>query len=114
MNDKALSSIALFILIIGITILWTIDFTAEPKIISITEAKSKTNSYVSITGKVIEVQDKTSFLILTLEDKTDNMQVLVYKDNALNIQEEMNLLISGKVIEYKNKKEINADKIKLL
>ena len=114
MNDKALSLIALLILTIGITVLWTIDFTTQPKVISISEAKDKTNSYVSITGKVIEVQDKTSFLILTLEDKTDNMQVLVYKDNTLNIEEEMNLLISGKVIEYKNQKEINADKIQLL
>ena len=67
---------------------------------------------VKISGELIKVTKPTKgsdFQILTINDSTASIQVIL--NSKQNFQNITNLIIIGKVQEYKSKLQLNAEKI---
>ena len=69
---------------------------------------------VNIIGEVTNIRETPGLYIITLQDKTDSIPVVIFKEENLNLTRYQYLDISGKVVEYKNQLEVQAEVIKVL
>ncbi len=117
----SLKKLSLIITLIGIFFLLILLNISEPKLKNISEITIKDlNKNVKIKGGIISIKEyetntKENFLILTVKDKTGKIEVLItnQKNQALNRQLTKNqtLIIIGKVSQYKDTMQIQAEKI---
>jgi len=66
------------------------------------------NEKVKISGKIIKMQDKETFKILTIKDNSSSIEVLC---ECKNLSANQNVEVIGEVQEYNGNLQINADKI---
>ncbi|MDD5193464.1 MAG: OB-fold nucleic acid binding domain-containing protein [Candidatus Nanoarchaeia archaeon] len=118
MQEKILLKISLIISILGIFLLLTISNLQNPALIPIKNLNEcLINKNVQIQGSIINIKDYDNFKILTVKDKTGKISVLLNKNNHKNLENNINLKLNqqitivGKVAEYNEKLQINADKI---
>ena len=108
---------ALLTAFVGICLLLFLSSRLEPKLVKISDISAKMlDSPVKVQGRVIELKEKESSLLLVLNDSSGSIDVFSYTKDELNLSElkGVNVEIIGKVSEYKGKLEITAEKIKLL
>ncbi len=66
---------------------------------------------IKIIGKLTRLTDLPGLMILNIKDNTEQMTVVVFKEEKLNINKNDFLEIQGKVAEYRGELEIIAEKI---
>ncbi len=107
--EKFVFKISLIVLIIGLISLFIIAEEFNPKAV---ESIDKPLEEVKISGKVNKIVNKNKVSFLEIEGKKiENVEVVVFGNENIFIQEGDIVEISGIVEEYKGKKEIIADKI---
>ena len=107
---KTLLKISFIISLTGILLLLFLANFLEPKEISIGEIDNKMlNKKVRIQGEIFRVEDKETFLILSVSDPTGKIDVLCNCKNSIDLNQ--NILAIGKIKEYKEYLQIQADKI---
>lgn len=107
----SLTKLALFTAILGISVLLFLSNSLEPKLIKISEINDNMlEQYVKVQGNIISLKSYGDMAILSLEDETGKISVVVY-----NLKENLSLSgkieIIGKIKEYKGELEIEASKI---
>jgi len=117
MNQKNLLKLSLLISIFGILTLLILLTTLEPTITKISEIESKyLNKNIKIIGKITNIKDykQYNFFILTISDSTSKIDVLVeYLENKKpNFSKNQNILITGRLTQYKDNLQIQANEIK--
>ena len=116
-----LIKISLTISLLGIITLLILANTIEPKLTKIKDITIKQlNKKVKILGKIENIKiienNKTreSFQILTISDETGKVDAVFNTKpnlNLLNLKINQNLIITGRVTQYKDKLQIQAEKI---
>lgn len=106
-----LLKLTLSISLLGIFILLTITTLTKPKTLQINQiTKQDINKNIQITGELIQTKSPLeNFQILTIKDSKGEINILTNK--ILNLKKSQQLTIIGKVQEYKNQLQIQADKI---
>ena len=110
-----LIKISLTISLLGIIILLILTNLIEPKLTKIKDITIKQlNKKVKILGKVeniknYETKTNENFQVLTISDETGYIETILNKD--LNVKKYQEMIIIGKVIIYKDKLQIQAEKI---
>jgi len=109
--DK-ISKISLVISLIGILVLLIINNTSNYNITKISSIDSKMiNKNVRVIGESKNIQiNENNFTIFDIKDKTGEIKIIC---ECPNIKENAELEIIGKLIEYKEELEIQAEKIKI-
>lgn len=101
---------AMSISLIGIILLLILANTLEPSIKEIKDIDIKNlNKKIKIYGTLKEIKNYDNLQILTITQ--DSFYVDVIVNEKLNVSKGEKLLITGKIIKYKNNLEIQADKI---
>jgi len=115
MNNNTLLKISLIISILGILILLLLVNIIEPTQIKIKNINENLlNNKIQIIGKIqsIKTYKESNFEILTINDSTGKIDVLI-NNLITNITKNQTVIVIGKISEYKNNLEIQADKISL-
>ena len=73
--------------------------------------KKDIDKQVKVIGQVTRLTDLPGLMILNIKDNTEQMTVVVFKEEKLNINKNDFLEIQGKVAEYRGELEIIAEKI---
>ncbi len=113
MNEKSLLKLALLISILGLILLYIVS---KNIVIDDTTIEKITNEEIEgdvvIKGIVKEITERsgTTFIIINQESE---IEVIVFSSNV-NLSKGDNVKITGQVSEYKNQKEIIADKIEII
>jgi len=108
-----LLKISLFFAIIGTALLLFLSTTLEPRLTRIKDIEMKDlDLIVKIHGEVNSIRTPGNITILNIRDNTDEIDVVVYE--KINITQNMNVEVIGKVSEYNYNVQIEADKIKRL
>ena len=105
MKNKLLK-FSFIISISGIFILLLFSQIIKPKQISDYQ-ELKLNDYVSTTSKILSIKTYESFNIINLENK------ITLTCNSCNLKINQTITATGKVAEYNNKLQIQAEKIKI-
>jgi len=106
----SLTKYALITFLIGLLVLFIISQNLEPKLIKISDINSQmTDNYVKVQGNIIKIKNYDTFSIITLNDSTESISVLVNQNISLS----ENIEVIGKVKEYRGSLEIEASQIKL-
>ena len=108
MEDKDLLKITLIVSIIGIFILTLYVESIQTSPIEISKInKDMLDQTVKIKGTITQLTETEGLYILTIKDD-ESIPVIVIKDEFLQLSKQDFVEIEGKVIEYKNKTEIQA------
>lgn len=99
----------LIISIIGISLLLLLVNLLEPKLTNIQDINEDLlDKKVKISGQITKIEDKETFKILTIKDETGTIEVLC---NCKEIEQDLLVEVTGKVTQYQNTLQIQADKI---
>ncbi len=113
MNNQTLLKLSFIISILGILLLLFLANTISPLKLKIKDiSQQDLNQRVEIQGKIQSIKTyKENFQIITINDSKDKIDILI--DNPLNITKNQSVVVIGRITEYKNNLQIQADKIKL-
>ena len=103
---------SLIVSLIGIFLLLLLLKTLEPRLISIEKINGELiNKNVKIQGEIfnIKLYEDSNFQVIAIKDNTGKIEVTINK--ILNFTNNQNITIIGKVQEYNENLQINADKI---
>ena len=104
--------LSLTISLIGIIILLILANTFEPQLKNIEEITPKNlNKKVKVLGKIINIKsfEDSNFQILTISDSTGKIDITTNK--ILNLENNQDILVIGRVTNYKQDLQIEAEKI---
>ena len=105
---ETLLKICLAASIIGIFVLLLLANVRSPKIMPIGSINDQMlNQKVKIQGEIFNVEDKSSFKILSIKDETGRVDILCECGNLTNQKVE----VEGTIKEYRGSLQIQADKI---
>ena len=109
--EKLIFKISLIITIIGLSTLFFLTEEFNPRSV---ESIDKPLEEVSITGKINKIINKEKVKFLEIEGKkVEKVEVVVFSNEDLFFKEGDIIEVNGIVEEYKGKKEIIPNKIKL-
>jgi len=109
---KFLLTISRVISIMGIFVLLILSNSLEPQKMHIKDISSKNlNKKVQTQGIINFIKTYPEFQIVGI--KQDNSSITVLINKRTNLTENQTVEIIGKITEYKNSLEIQADKIKI-
>lgn len=110
--DK-LKQISLFLSLSLILTIFLISIQIKIKTMKINELEKKHyNQEVKISGKIINIRNYQDFQILTVEDPTDQIQIISnIKNTNLTKLKNQTVEITGRIDFYNNNLQINANKI---
>lgn len=104
--------------LIGIMTLLILANTLEPKLTSIDKITEKyINKKIKIQGEIIEIKNYQNnktlefFYVLTIYDETGRVDIIFNEKNLLNLKTNQDIIVIGKVNQYKNNLQIQAEKI---
>ena len=102
---QILLKLSLLISILGILILFLISNLIQPEQIS-NYKELKINQLVKTQGKILDIKNYDEFSIIKLDNN------LIITCNC-NLKKNQTIQVIGKVVEYKNQLQIQAEKIKI-
>jgi len=114
MEEKNLLRIAIIISLIGVLILIIITEKidiSESNIAQITE--KNIDQTVKIKGQITRITKTETIMILNIKDSTGEIKVTAFNPEESNLKTNQIVGINGKVTEYMNQIQIEADKIKI-
>ena len=108
-NQRRIFKISLIISLIGILFLLLLINILEPKLIPIEKIKNNIlNKNIKIQGEISNIEDKETFKILSIQDETGKIDVIC---NSGDFEENQKIIVSGRVKEYQQYLNIQANKI---
>ena len=114
MKEKDLLKVSLIFSLIGILILFYLTYTIEPKSYNIDSlSRDNLDEVVKIKGVIESYSETPGLYLITLNDNTGKITIVVFKDEKIELQEGINLEVIGQVVEYENKLEVIAKEIVL-
>ncbi|MBR9705077.1 hypothetical protein GOV12_06710 [Candidatus Pacearchaeota archaeon] len=106
--------LSIVIFSISLLILLILINTIEPNLSKINQLKSyEIFKKIKITAYVTKINNYNDFTIIKVKDKTGSINIFTDIQN-LNISKNQNLMITGKITEYKEDIQITAEIIKVL
>ena len=114
MENSTLFKISIICSLIGIFIILIVSEKldiSQSNIGSIN--KSMLDQKVKIKGYVSSAIETPGLYIININDETGNITAIVFKEVQINLTKGSIIEIEGKVVEYKDKLEINADLIRI-
>lgn len=103
-----LLKLSLIISILGIFLLFLLSAIIKPQEINSAELNSTKENYVKISGKIIKEKVYDEFSILILQDNFGIAEISCFScKNFIN----KTVIVEGKIQNYKNQKQIQAEKI---
>ena len=110
-----LFKIALISAILGTILLIFLSNTLEPKLIEIKDIDAqKINSFVKVSGNITNIKDVENMLIINITDKSGSIKVILYRgDEIISLNKGMQIVVAGRIIEYKSQLEIEANSVKI-
>lgn len=105
---------SLIISLVGILILLSITTFLQPKQINISEINIKhLNKNIIVSGQITSIRsfEDSEFQIITLKDSTGEIQITA--DKVLQLTNNQNITVLGKITEYKGDLQVQANKITL-
>lgn len=110
---KTLLKLSLVCSMIGLFLIIFLANHLEPNLINISEIDEKNlEEIVKVQGYIEYIKEYESLTVFSLKDKTGKIDVVFYDDFPFHKNDKIEII--GKVIEYKGKIEIEANKIKFL
>jgi hypothetical protein len=107
MKEKSLLILSIIISLIGIIILIIISIQ-EPRLIKITQInKNLLNQKIKTSGYVSRVTNFNDFQIITLNDS----DIEIINNHPKNLSKNQRIIVIGKIQEYKNRLQINSEKL---
>ena len=114
MKEKNLGGISLIFSLIGILILFYLTYTIEPNSYNINSlSRDNLDEVIKVKGIVESYSETPGLYLITLNDNTGKITIVVFKDEKIELQEGINLEVIGQVVEYENKLEVIAKEIVL-
>lgn len=104
------TSLTISLLGILILLIYTENITLPTKNIQNITNKD-VDKQIKIIGQVTRLTDLPGLMILDIKDNTEQITVVIFKEETLNINKNDFLEIQGKVAEYRGELEIIAEKI---
>ena len=112
MNEIVLLRVSLIFSLIGILILFMLTYELKVKLYEINSlSKDNIDDVVRIKGIVESFAETPGLYLITLRDNTGKMTVVIFKDEKIPLQKNLEIEIIGSVVEYKDKIEIIAKQI---
>lgn len=109
---KLLLAISLTISLMGILILLILSNNLQPEKISIKDIDSqKINKKIQTSGTITSIKTYGEFQIINI--KQDNSSITVLVNQKTNLTKNQSIEVIGRITEYKNQPEIQAEKIKI-
>ncbi len=113
MDEKFLLKLSLTFSLLGILLILFISENDTLPTSKISDISNKQiDSIVKIKGTIEHLTELENLVLFTLKDETGKINIILFTDTILNIKQEQEVEIIGKIIEYKNTIEIMADQIK--
>ncbi|MBI4447813.1 hypothetical protein HY643_02440 [Candidatus Woesearchaeota archaeon] len=113
MEEKGLFALALACSLAGIIVLFFVSEKIEVKEESISSVLEKdVGSYVGVRGVVISQKESKGVALLKINDSTGVIDIVVFQ-NYQKIRNGEEITVTGKLEEFKSKKEIKAETIRL-
>ncbi len=113
MKTRSLLKFSLITALIGIYLIIILANTLEPSIIKISDInENMVDEWVRIKGNVTNQKNIDGLTILTLYDGTAGIHVVMYK--KIENFENSEVIILGKIIEYKGEIEVEINKIQVV
>jgi len=113
-KEKDLLKVSLIFSLIGILILFYLTYTIEPKSYNIDSlSRDNLDEVIKIKGVIESYSETPGLYLITLNDNTGKITIVVFKDEKIELQEGINLEGIGQVVEYENKLEVIAKEIVL-
>ena len=111
MINKSEKNLLLFIITLGIFLLFFINILLEPKILTITEIlNQEVETKIKIFGEIKKITTNENITIINIKDETNSIKVILFEEiKNLFIQDI--IIVEGIIIEYRGEVEINAEKI---
>lgn len=114
MNDNQLLKLSLICSLIGVFILIILSERidiSQSNIANIT--KDNVDKTVKIKGYITSFTETPGLYIMNIKDTTASITAIVFKEDQLNITKGSLVEVEGKVKEYNDILEINAELIKI-
>jgi len=114
MKDSTLFKISIVCSLIGIFILFIVSEKLDLSKSDIGSInKEMLDKKVKVKGYISSIAETPGLYIINLNDETGNITAIVFKEESFNITKGSIIEIEGKVVEYKEKLEINAEIIRI-
>lgn len=114
MKDTTLLRIAFCCSLFGIlVILFIVENIEIPNSNIGNITKEDLEKTVSISGKINYITETPGLLIIKVGDKTGNITAIVFKEENTSLEKGQIITLEGRVIEYKDELEIQAELIKI-
>jgi len=110
----SLLSLFFVISLIGVFLLLILSNILEPRLISIEKINDKLiDKKVKVQGEIFNIKTykDSDFQVISIKDKTGKIDITI--DKILNLKNNQTITIIGKVTQYKQYLQIQADKILL-
>ena len=111
MKESTLLKIALMTTVIGIVLLYYIGLQPIPESSS-KDVQAKTEGIVKLTGQVSKIAKTGSTVFLTVEQPLETTVVVFDKD--ISLEEGSKIEVIGNIEEYQGKKEVIANRIRVI
>lgn len=113
MEDETLFKIALIFSMTGILLLFIISDSIEIKEFKIKElTKKEIEKTVKVKGTITRVTETPGLIIFNMRDNTGEITGIMFKEESINLTQGQKVEVKGKITEYKEKLEIQAEEIK--
>ncbi len=112
MNDRLIARMSLGCSVFGLLLLFIAYQFIEAKDVDISELESAENGDVLVKGAVLSVRDFGSVAVVEVAE-IKSVEVVVFDRKMLKFGVGDNLTVTGELRDYKGKKEIVAEKIKV-
>jgi len=116
MKEKTLLKIALSCSVVGLVVLFFISDNISVDTVDIGKIEDEEiGKIVKITGLVIRVNNMEKVMFIQVGQETvEKVDVVLFKDYDFDLSEGSYVEIIGEIEEYKGKKEIIANRIKII
>lgn len=112
MEEKVLLKLSLIVSLTGILILIFISNSIEIKEYKISELNKDTiGKDVKVEGRITRITETPGLYIFNIEDETGEITAIAFKEDPINLTKDIQVILEGKIIEYKNKLEIEVQQI---
>ena len=108
---KLLLKISFTISLLGIFLLLLLSNILEPQLININELSTKDiDKNIKVQGEITKIRNiNKDFQILTISDQTGKIDITLNTNKQF--KKNQNLIVTGRVSQYKNNLQIEANKV---
>ena len=114
MKESTLLKIALICSLAGLFILYFISIRIEPKDYKPDITSKNVGENVKLTGKIEKIREAQGAVFVDIIEQSPLTVVAFGEDNNLKLKKGDNIEVIGEIQEYKGKKEIIAQKIRVI